>query len=226
MRSNTRQHRAGRRPRRPGRSRRTAPWRAAPCRARPPSARTPRTPGAAQPGLDLVGDQQGAMGAAQPRRRRQIVVAREVHALALDRLDHERRDVAAGSARSSASRSSNGMRTQSPTNGSKRSRKVLVAVQRQRAIGQAVKGVVAEEDRRATGRGPAELDRRLDRLGAGIAEEQLASQGMWPVRRSASSPASNDTSNWTRPASWPRSTCSSARSPSGDCGRARRRQSR
>ncbi len=50
--------------------------------------------GAANTGLDLVGDEQRAVFAAQRRRARQEVVAGNVDALALDRFDDESRDLA------------------------------------------------------------------------------------------------------------------------------------
>jgi hypothetical protein len=62
----------------------------------PPVLRRQEAPCPPHPGLDLVGYQQRAVLAAQPGRRRQIVVARQVDALALDRLDHERGDIAPG----------------------------------------------------------------------------------------------------------------------------------
>jgi hypothetical protein len=50
--------------------------------------------GAAQSGLHLVGDEQGAMPAAQIGGRFEIVVGRHGYGLALDRLDDEGGDVA------------------------------------------------------------------------------------------------------------------------------------
>ncbi len=52
-------------------------------------------PGAPNAGLDLVADEQRAGRAAQPLGAREVVVGRQVDALALHRLDHERRDVLA-----------------------------------------------------------------------------------------------------------------------------------
>ena len=49
----------------------------------------------------------------------------------------------------------------------------LVAVQRQRTVGQAVEGVAAIGDAGPPRRRAAEFDRRLDALGAGIGEERL-----------------------------------------------------
>src|SRR5262249_57591932 len=51
-------------------------------------------PGAAEPGLNLVGNKQSAMTAAQRSRLAQIIVGGYVDAFALDRLDDERPDVA------------------------------------------------------------------------------------------------------------------------------------
>ena len=50
--------------------------------------------GAAEAGLDLVGDEQRAVLAAQPLRLVQVAVVRQVDALALDRLEDEGGDVA------------------------------------------------------------------------------------------------------------------------------------
>ena len=50
--------------------------------------------GAAEAGLDLVGDEQRAVLAAELGAPREVVVGRHVHALALDRLDDEGRDLA------------------------------------------------------------------------------------------------------------------------------------
>ncbi len=52
-----------------------------------------------------------------------------------------------------------------------------VAVERQGAVGEAVKGMVAIDDARPAGRRAGELDRRLGRLGAGIGEENLVEIG-------------------------------------------------
>ena len=77
------------------------------------------------------------------------------------------------SAFSSAARSLNGIAVQPGSSGSKPLRKFDVVGQRQRAVGQAVKGVCAIDDAGPAGRAARELDRGLDRLGAGIGEEHL-----------------------------------------------------
>src|SRR5438045_3475270 len=50
--------------------------------------------GAAEAGLDFVGDQQGSVLAAQFGGLCEIIVIRHIDALALDRLDHEGGDIA------------------------------------------------------------------------------------------------------------------------------------
>ena len=81
------------------------------------------------------------------------------------------------SARSSAARSLNGTAN---AIGQQRLEAVAehrVAVERQRAVGQPVKGVVAEHQARPAGRRARELDRGLHGLGAGIGEEHLVEIG-------------------------------------------------
>ena len=75
---------------------------------------------------------------------------------------------------------------------------ILVAIQRQRPIGQAVEGVTAIDDTRAAGRGTGKFDRRLDGLGPGIGEKHLVQMGHKSNKRSARTPESTDTSIWTR----------------------------
>ena len=54
---------------------------------------------------------------------------------------------------------------------------IVVVVQRQRAIGQAVEGMGAGHDAGAAGGAARELDRGLDGFGAGIGEEHLVQIG-------------------------------------------------
>ena len=77
------------------------------------------------------------------------------------------------SACSSAARSLNGICVQSRQQRLEAVAEIRVAVQRQRAVGQAVKRVVAVHDAGAAGRAARELDRGLDGLGAGIGKEHL-----------------------------------------------------
>ena len=76
----------------------------------------------------------------------------------------------ASSARS-ASRSPNGTRLAARQQRPEAVAEVLVAVERQRAEREAVEGVARVEDPRAPGRGAGELDRALDRLGAGVGRD-------------------------------------------------------
>jgi hypothetical protein len=136
--------------------------------------KAPRRP---HPGLDLIGYQQRAVLAAQPGRRRQIVVARQVDALALDRLDHERGDIAPGERSFERIQVIERYARAGADEWCEAVAKRLIAAQRQGAVGQPVESVIAVQDGRSTGRGTAELDRRLDRLDAGVANEQLLQPG-------------------------------------------------
>ena len=129
--------------------------------------------GAAETGLDLVGDEQRAVLAAEPLRLLQVAVVRQVDALSLDRFEDEGGDVAglqrALQGDDVVERHAHAVAQQRLEPGAEQ----LVAVQRQRAHGQAVEGVITVDDLRAAGRGAGELDRPLHRFRAGIAEEDL-----------------------------------------------------
>ena len=111
-----------------------------------------------------------------------------MHALALDRLDDEGRDIAPaqrvlerGQIVERNSRAIAEQRLEPLLEN-------LIAIQRKRAEGQPVKGVFAGQDFRAPGRRTCELDRRLDRLGAGIGKEHLVEIGrlrQQPLRQNA-----------------------------------------
>ena len=129
--------------------------------------------GAADPGLDLVGDEQRAVLPAERGGARQKFVGRHVDALALDRLDDEGGDLARRQRLLErcevVERDCGASRQQRLETAAE----IRVVRQRQRAVGQAVKGVVAVDDARASGRAARELDRGLDRFGAGIGEKHL-----------------------------------------------------
>ena len=126
--------------------------------------------GAAEPALHLVADEQRAVLVQQGRGRGEEAVRRHVHALALDGLDDEGRDV------SPAEFGGEGVEV---AEGDRRVRQQRVeaaaelgrAVDGQRPGGQPVEGVVAVDDAAAPGGVPGELQRGLDRLGAAVAEE-------------------------------------------------------
>ena len=116
----------------------------------------------------------------------QIAVGGHVDALALDRLDDERRDLAR---RQRALERGKIVEGNADAIGQQRLEAVAehgVAVERQRAVGQAVIGVVAEHQARPSGRGARELDRGLHGLGAGVGEEHLVEIG--DVRQAAARP--------------------------------------
>ena len=132
------------------------------------------TAGAAEAGLDLVGDEQRAVLAAQPLRLREIAVVGHVDALALDRLDDEGGDVAA-----SQRALQRGEIVERHARAVPQQRLEAVAEQSSSPlsdsapIGQAVEGMLAIDDLGPPGGGAGELDRCLDRLGAGVAEEHF-----------------------------------------------------
>ena len=125
--------------------------------------------GPAQPGLHLVADQQRAVLVQQGGRRGQEAGRHHVHALALDRLDEQRGHVAPaqfGGQRVQVAERDHGVRQQRGEAAAELRR----AVDRQRPGGQPVERVVAVDDPAPPGGVPGELQRRLDRLGAAVAE--------------------------------------------------------
>ena len=146
--------------------------------SRPQCSSAKKRPGAPEAGLHLVADEQRAVLAAGRLGAGEIAVGRQVDALALDRLDDEGGDVARARAPPAApSRSPNGTALAAGQERPEALAEVLVAVERERAEREAVEGVLGEEDPRSPGRRARELDRALDRLGAGV--------GGAPSRRSA-----------------------------------------
>ena len=97
----------------------------------------------------------------------------QVDALALDRLDDEGRDLARGQRLLERGEIVEGNLRASRQQRLEAGAEVRIVHQRQRAVGQAVKGVGAGDDARAAGRAARELDRGLDGLGAGIGKEHL-----------------------------------------------------
>ena len=85
------------------------------------------------------------------------------------------------SSRSSASRSLNGTRAKPGSSGSKRSRNSAQPLADSEPSVRPWKPCSAETTRGRAGRGAAELDRRLDRLGAGVREEDAVDRGGQPL---------------------------------------------
>ena len=161
------------------------------------------------------------------RRRGQEAVRRHVHALALDRLDDERRDVALlqlGLQRVEVAEAGSQV---SGSSGSKPLAELGRAVDGQRAGGQPVEGVVAVDDAAATGGVAGELQRGLDRLGAAVAEEhpvQARGLGEQPLRPAARAAGRSRTGS-SRPAGRRARRAAPGGSPGG-CGPPRTRRSR
>ena len=110
------------------------------------------------------------VAAARGLGRREVAVGRQVDALALNRLDDERRDVAGRElllqGLEVAERDALAARQQRP----EAVAELIVAVERQCAERQAVEAMLGEQDPRAAGRRACQLDRRFDRLGAAVGE--------------------------------------------------------
>ena len=130
------------------------------------SEHPPRPPEA---GLHLVADEQRATLVQQPLRVAKEAGRRDVHALALDRLDQVRRDVSLLQLLLESleiAERHHRVRKQRVEPGAE----LLRAVDRQRAGGQAVIGVRAVEDAALAGGAAGELQRRLDRFRPAVAE--------------------------------------------------------
>ena len=105
--------------------------------------------GAAEPGLHLVDAEERAVAAAERLRRLEVAGGRQVHALALDRLDQEDGDVLAAKLAPRAPRGRRRAPGAKPgRSGPKRLGELGVAVRRERAERQPVEAVVGVDDPR------------------------------------------------------------------------------
>ena len=129
--------------------------------------------GAADAGLNLVGDEQRAVFAAQRCGAGQEFVGGHVDALALDRLDDEGRDLARRQRPVERGQIIEGNRRAARQQRFESGAEIRIVGQRQRAVGKTVEGMRAMNDAGPSGRAARELDRGLDGLGAGIGEEHL-----------------------------------------------------
>ena len=133
--------------------------------------------GAADPGLDFVGDEQRAVLPAERGGARQEFVGGHVDALALDRLDDEGGDLARRQRLLQrceiVKRDRRAPRQQRLEAGAE----IGIVGQRQRAVGQAVKGMGAIDDAGPAGGAAGELDRGFDAFRAGIGKEHLVQIG-------------------------------------------------
>jgi hypothetical protein len=133
--------------------------------------------GASEAGLHLVADEQRPILAAERLRAGQVLVARDVHAVADDRLDDERGDVAAGER---ALEGGQVVERDAHAVGEQRTEalaELVHAVDRERAVGESVIAALDVHDLGTLGRVARELDRGLDRLRARVAEEHLLEPG-------------------------------------------------
>ena len=137
---------------------------------------------AAEAGLHLVDAEERAVAAAELLRAFEVAGRRQVDALALHRLDEEERDVLAAAARARARRGRRTAPARSPgSSGPKRSVNSALPFAESEPSVSPWKPCSARDDARAPGRRAAELQRRLDRLGARAREEHA----LEPRRRAA-----------------------------------------
>ena len=133
--------------------------------------------GAAEAGLDLVEDEHRPGLAAGGLRALEIARRWQVDALALDRLDDERGDVARRELRAQRVEVAERDLVAARHQRAEPLAELRVAVDRQGAGRQAMERVVAVEDPRAPGRAARELDRGLDRLGARVGVDDRVEPG-------------------------------------------------
>src|SRR5215217_2763422 len=153
---------------RPAHARLTTTWPGAPCPARSPMLDGKKAAGAAKTALNLVGDEQRAVLAAEFESPGEIIVVRKDDALALDGFDDETGDLPRPEdtfqCRDIVERHFDAFRQKRPKTGAENT----VPVQRERAIRQAMKRVRAIDDPRAAGCSPRKFQCGLDRFSAGI----------------------------------------------------------
>ena len=99
--------------------------------------------GPTKPGLDFVGNEQGSVFSAELKRALQIAVVRKDDALSLNRLDKESRGRARSQRLLQRSKIVEGNLDALREKRTEARPEILIAIQRQRAIGQAVKGMTA-----------------------------------------------------------------------------------
>ncbi len=139
--------------------------------------------GSTHPGLDFVGDHQGAVLAAERGGTRQEFVGGHVDALALDRLDDEGGDLARRQRLLERGEIVERDRGASGQQRLEAAAEIGIVGQRQRAVGQAVIGVRAIDDAGPAGGAAGELDRRFDAFRAGIGEKHLVQ--IWHIFKQA-----------------------------------------
>src|SRR5262249_33060489 len=106
-----------------------------------------------------------------------IAVVRKDDAFSLNRLDEESRYAARGQRLLQRSKIVERDLDAVRQKRTEARAEILIAIQRQRTIGQTMKGVTAIDDTRAAGRSAAKLDSGFNAFGAGIGKEDLVEVG-------------------------------------------------
>ncbi len=127
--------------------------------------------GTSDPALDLVDGEERAVPVAQIGGFAQIVLGRDENALALDRLDDERGDVAGFQLATERVEVAEGDALAAGEQVTEPMSELAASVEREGARRQAMERVVGEQDPRTAGRAACELEHRLDRLGSAVREE-------------------------------------------------------
>src|SRR3954447_12415716 len=127
-------------------------------------------PRAAEAGLHLVDAEERPVAAAELLRTFEVAGRREGDALALDRLDEEKRNVLALKLVLERGQVAEGHAVEAGQQRLEAARELGVAVRRKRAERQPVEAVLSRNDARPLRRGAPELERSLDRFGAGARE--------------------------------------------------------
>ncbi len=158
--------------------------------------------GAAQAGLHLVEDQDGAVLVAQRPQSRQVAGRGLADAaLTLDRLHHHGGDAVLGRGHPVAhgAQVAVGHPVEAGGGGTEAGLVVRPAGGRQRAQGLAVEAHGGGQHQQPAGGRPGDLERGLDRLGAAVGEgHPVQPPGASSTSRAASSPAAAGTDGWTK----------------------------
>src|ERR1700736_2722368 len=132
--------------------------------------------GTAKSGLNFVGDEQGPKFMAQGLSAAKIGIVRQIDPLALDRFDDEGRGIARGQSFFQSGKIVEWNCGAARNEGTEALPKNPIAVQRQGAVGQAMKGVIAIGDAGSPRGAAREFKRGLDGLRPGIRKENLVEE--------------------------------------------------
>ncbi len=133
--------------------------------------------GAAQGGLDFIGDEEGAVFPAEFLGGGEVIVGWVLYPFALDRLKDEGGDIAGAKFRLEVGEIAKFDETSPRQEGSEVLAKVAGVGDRERAEGEAVIGALLCKDFGALGGGAGEFEGSLDRLRSGVTQEAGISRG-------------------------------------------------